>query len=225
MEWLSKRLTQLGHKGKSGAGLARALKIPKQRVYEMKKGDREFQQDEITPAARYLEWSESELLAHIEGRSRNAIQYTQIGEKVPEGETDNGHPFVVLYRTVRGDQCGWGGFMLYAEETGAVYRPYFLRFSKKAFAIQILDSSYTRMYRKRDTLLIDPDDDLTEGEDCLFTDDFLEKSGVKAVIACLIRSTGTSWIVTQTDPTVELELPKSEFKHAWPIVGVHRRRR
>lgn len=219
MDWLEKRLK---HLGKSGAALARAIGTSKQRIYEMYDGKRRFQQDEIARAARFLEWTEAELLARIEGR--RVISVSKIGEKVPPPASDKTLTPLVLYRAVPSHTDRRAGYMLQAEQIGEIARPSELEFSPKAFAVKLLDASCEPAYRFLDTLLVDPEDPLIEEEDCIFTADEEEPTGGHCVIARLIRSTDDMWITCGFQSKDETELPKSEFPYAWPIIGKYRRR-
>jgi SOS-response transcriptional repressor LexA len=219
MDWLKKRLKEIG---KTGAGLARALGTSKQRIYEMYRGDRRFQQDEIARAARFLEWTEAELLARIEGR--RAYSVSKVSEKVPPPASDKTLTPLVLYRAVPSHTARQAGYMLQAEQIGEIARPGDLEFSPKAFAVKLLDASCEPAYRFLDTLLVDPEDPLVEGEDCIFTADKEEPSGGHCVIARLKRSTDTAWITRGFTSEEELPLPRSEFPYCWPIIGKFRRR-
>lgn len=219
MDWLKKRLRELG---KSGAALGRAIGASKQRIYEMYDGDRRFQQDEIARAARFLEWTESELLARIEGR--RIFPTSKVGEKVPPPASDKTLDPLVLYRAVPTHTVRRAGYMLQAEQIGEITRPATLEFSPKAFAVKLLDDSCEPAYRLLDVLLVDPDDPLIEGEDCIFTTDEDEPSGGHVVIARLIRSTELVWVTRGFSSKDETELPIKEFPFAWPIIGKYRRR-
>jgi len=65
MDWLKEHLERVG---KTPADLARWLDIPPPRVYEMLKGKRRLQQDEIGRTAQLLGIAESRVLAMIEGK-------------------------------------------------------------------------------------------------------------------------------------------------------------
>lgn len=230
MDWLKGRLRELG---KTGADFGRALGVPKSRVYEMQRGERRLQPDEIGNAARFLQLSEAELIARLEGRtdhrtktagngaSRNEIDISSIR---PIRQGDISLPPLLIYRTAMGELGRQGGFMLRAERVGEVARPEFLRFSEKAFAARVLDDRNAPAYRRRDAVLVDPDTPPIEGEDCLFTADPYGPGGAFSIIGCLVSSTTTCWRIRQYAVKGTKELPRSEFPNAWPIVGRYNRR-
>lgn len=226
MDWLKARLSAVGL---TGADFAKALGLPKSRVYEMQSGKRRLQPKEIAPAAHALKMTEAELLAAIEGRSRPAgtngrDHEIDIGSIRPLRQGDTPPPPLVIYRTAQGERSRQGDFMLYAERAGETDRPEFLRFSGKAFAARILGGENNPAYRPRDLVLVDPDTPLIEGEDCLFTGNVNDPNGALSVIACLISSTGKAWITRQYGVKGERELQRAEFPNAWPIVGRYNRR-
>lgn len=226
MDWLKARLSEVGL---TGVDFARALGLPKSRVYEMQSGKRRLQPSEITPAARALQWTEAELLARLEGRIQSAARSRNdhdidIKSIRPLRQGDIPPPPLVIYRTAQASRGSHGDFMLYAERAGDTDRPEFLRFSGKAFAARILDDRNTPAYRRRDLVLVDPETPPIESEDCLFTADPASKDGAESVVACLISSTGKSWITRQYGVKGDRELSKADFPNAWPIVGRYNRR-
>ncbi len=231
MNFLKERLVEIG---KTPAAFARALGLPKARAYEMQKGDRRLQPGEIGPAARFLEWSEAELVARLEGRSpaasgshssiRSADHNTVSEVRVPLRQADAAIPPLILWKSLPGGRAEIGGWMLIAEKTGEVPRPDFLFFSTRAFAVTILDDKMAPAYRTRDRALVDPDSPVTAGDDCLFTDTPDPPNGSEMIIGCLISSTAGLWKIRQHASKRERELQKSEFPNAWLIVGRYNRR-
>ncbi len=226
MDFLKPRLAELG---KTAAAFAKALGLPKARAYEMQKGERKLQTSEIGPAARFLEWTETELNARLEGRMptntarRHSNHEADIKSSRPLRESDKPLQPLTIYRTVSDIRGRGDGFMLSALSAGEVERPEFLRHSEKAFAARVLDDRNAPAYRRRDLILVDPDSPPIEMEDCLFTGD-PEAGGVMAVIGCLIRSTTNLWIIRQYAVKGDRELSRGEYPNAWPIVGRYNRR-
>ena len=225
MRWLRSRLVEIG---KTGADFARALQIPTSRVYEMMAEKRRLQPTEVGRAARFLEMTEAELVARLEGRDLNEIK-KQADESLPQVGGNNRQPYsdiserpLVLYRSVLLDGRR-GSFMLHREPTDEVPRPFFLKFSYQAFAIKVQDDANYPMYRRWDTVIIDPAGSTVINEDHLFTQD-LDPEGVLSVIGCLKQSTGTHWIVHLYGTKQDQELTKAEFPRAWPIVAKYHRR-
>lgn len=96
---------------------------------------------------------------------------------------------------------------------------------KKAFAFKVICDSNSPVYKLRDTLLVDPDTAAIPGDDCLFADGIENPKGSLAIVGYLERSTPTTWVITQYKcGDKEIELPKAEYPHAWPIVGRYHRR-
>ncbi len=221
MLWLKKRLKELD---KSGAEFGRTLGIPKERVYEMYRGIRRLQLEEIGKAARFLGWSEAELLAHIEGRPSNAKSAVQIDKIAVSPDGDITLPPLVLYRTAIATNGLQGGVMLYAEKVDEVPRPFFLKFSTKAFAAKILDDTNEPVYRRWDTILIDPRGNLVAEEDGFFTAYPEAPGGAPSMIGRLISSTDTHWSVHLYGPNEDIQLPRTIYPNAWPIVGRYNRR-
>jgi phage repressor protein C with HTH and peptisase S24 domain len=227
MEWMKRRLRELD---KSGAAFARHLGIPKERVYEMWAGKRRLQQEEIGPAARFMELSEAELVARLEGRPLNETK-KQTEQTATQQVAFAQQPFIditlpplVMYRTAHATGAVRGAFMLFSQKIDEVPRPFFLKFSTKAFSFRVLDDRMHPAYRRWDILLIDPDSPGIEGEDCLFTDRPEADSGSHSVIGRFKASTGTQWTVHQYGPKRDLDLSRAEFPNCWPIVGRYNRR-
>ena len=226
MLWLKQRIRQLD---KSGAQLARALGLPKERVYEMYVGKRRLQAEEIGPTARFLEWTEADIIARLEGRILNETnnRVVQSSPQVNENESQplgdiTGTP-LVIYRTVTITDRGRGSFMLFQEPIDEVPRPFFLKFSTKAFGVKILDDSNSPVYKRWDTVLVDPAGSMAEGEDHIFTEN-LGTAGGQSVIGCLKSSTATHWTVHHYNSKRDQDLPRSQYPNAWPIVGRYNRR-
>lgn len=221
MDWIRERLKELG---KSGAEFGRALGVAKQRVYEMQRGDRKLQPDEIGPAARFLDLPEAEVVARLEGRlpRKDHNVATRARELLHAGDTPT-RP-LLIYRTTPVERGRQDGFMLRAERVGECERPDFLRFSEKAFAAKVLDDKNAPAYRRRDLVLVDPDSPPIDGEDCLFTDNPDDPLGAHSVLGCLIRSTVALWIIRQYALKGERELTKTAYPNAWPIAGRYNRR-
>jgi plasmid maintenance system antidote protein VapI len=225
MRWMRDRLEDVG---KSGADLARALGIPNSRVSEMLAGKRRLQPNEIRPAARFLRMTEAQVVANLGGEwNANREQTEEIVPQIGGNERQLvgdvlGNPLVV-YRTVVIDGSKRGGFMLYAEPIDEVPRPFLLKFSKSAFAVKVLTDENFPVYKRWDTVLIDPGGSHALGEDHMFTPN-LAPSGGHSVIGCLKQSTPSHWIVHLYGTKQDHELPRSEYPHAWPLVGRYNRR-
>lgn len=222
MDWIRERLRELG---KSGAEFGRALGVPKARVYEMQKGARKLQPDEIGPAARFLDMTEADVVARLEGRRAPRRDHNvATGGKEPLRRNGNPIAPLVIFKTVPVHKGRQDGFMIFAQQVGECERPEFLRFSERAFAARVLDDANDPVYRRRDLVLVDPDTPPIDGEDCLFTDDPTAITGAFGLLGRLIRSTGTCWYVRQYGAKTDRELTKSAYPNAWPISGRYHRR-
>jgi plasmid maintenance system antidote protein VapI len=224
MRWMRERLGELD---KSGADLARALGIPKSRVSEMLAGKRRLQPNEIRPVARFLEIPEAQVVANLSvtlnaNKEQNEEIVSQIVGNNRQPIRDLSIPLVV-YRTVLIEGGRRGGFMLFQEPVDEVPRPFFLKFSTKAFATKVLNDDNHPVYKRWDTVMVDPAGSMALGEDHMFSPD-VSPGGVLAVIGNLKQSTPSHWIVHQYGTKQDQELPRSEFPNCWPIVGRYNRR-
>ncbi len=147
----------------------------------------------------------------------------EIGENRRQPIGDINERPLLVYRVVNYDHHRGGAFMLYKEPVDEVPRPFFLKFSPNAFAIKVLTDDNAPVYKRWDTILIDPLGSQAVGEDHIFTSELSEAGGI-SVIGCLKQSTGTHWIVHEYGTKKDREVLKSEFPEAWPIVGRYNRR-
>jgi transcriptional regulator with XRE-family HTH domain len=226
MRWLRERLGELG---RSSADLARALGIPKSRVSEMLAGRRRLQPHEIQPIARFLQLTEAQIIENLglplnASKEQNGGTVSQVfgNNRQPVANLDSSLRPLVVYRTLLSESAGRGGVMLYAEPVDEVPRPFFLKFSHKAFAIKVLNDDNHPVYKRWDTILVDPGGSMALGEDHMFSPD-VTPEGVIAVIGCLKQITPSHWIVHNYGTKQDQELPRSGL-NAWPIVGRYNRR-
>lgn len=133
-------------------------------------------------------------------------------------------PPLVVWRALPSAKSRPGGFVILHEKEGEVARPIHLIHQTKAFAFKVIDEANAPVYRARDHLIADPDTAAIPGDDCLFADGIEKAEGSLAFVGNYARATPTLWIITQYGREGEIELPKVEFPHAWPIVGRYHRR-
>lgn len=140
--------------------------------------------------------------------------------------TSIGHalPALIVWRALPSPGSRYGGFVILHEKEGEVARPEHLLHQKKAFAFKVIDDANVSVYKPRDQLVVDPDTAAIPGDDCLFADGIEKAEGSIAMVGLYVRSTPTLWIITQYNREGEIELPKAEFPHAWPIVARYHRR-
>jgi transcriptional regulator with XRE-family HTH domain len=210
LKWLKQMLERPGY---SQAGLARALKRDPAAVSRMLKDEREIKSRDLAVIESYLGVSVP----------RNGEFRSKIGGKAPPIDVDYDLPKLVLYRTIPMRRGERDGFMLYAQKAGETIRPSSLAFSQNAFSIKVLDEKLEPVYRRRDTLLIDPDYHIIIGEDCLFAAEGWESGGF-SVIARLLERTEDLWKCRSLSTGELFELQRAEFKHAWPIMDRYRPR-
>lgn len=222
MDWLKKRISDLG---KTGVGFARALNIPKPRVYEMFKGKRALQIEEVPAAAKFLEMSEAELIALVRGNGMPAE-----GQKSDTSALMNVHsngrrlPPLIVWKTTAAGSGRGGAFVLSNEKAGEVGRPDVLEFAEKAFAAKVVTAENDPAYRLRDVVWVNPEEPPVDGDDCLFTADPTTRPGAQTVIGKLVRRTSSQWIIVQYAIKGEQELNRREYPNAWLIVGRYNRR-
>jgi hypothetical protein len=136
---------------------------------------------------------------------------------------DTERPRVVLYLSsvIPGDS--FGAHVLINERIGDVPRPDNIsQYIEKAFSYRLLDGRNAPRFKNREIIVIDPTFEGVEGDDCVFMAEFDGAPRTVVVVGNLVRSTPNLWIITQySAPTVEVEIPKSQYPKAWPIRGHH----
>lgn len=152
----------------------------------------------------------------VTGKSRSGTVASTVVSLTP--------PALLVWRAVPYPAGRLGGFVILREKEGEVPRPLHLIHQTKAFAFKVLGDENSPVYKPRDTLLVDPDTAAIAGDDCLFADGIENPQGSVAMVGYFARSTPTLWIITQYGVEGEIELPKVEYPHAWPIVGRYHRR-
>jgi transcriptional regulator with XRE-family HTH domain len=133
-------------------------------------------------------------------------------------------PALIVWRAVPYPAGRIGGFVILHEKEGEVPRPNHLLNQPKAFAFKVIDDANVPVYKPRDVLLVDPDTAAIAGDDCLFADGIESHQGSVAIVGYFLSSTVTTWTITQYGREGEIELPKAEFPHAWPLAGRYHRR-
>jgi hypothetical protein len=215
--WLLQRLEQIG---KTPTELARHMAVglkrnfAKQRVYEIytpnKHGKlRRIQQDEWAPLAAFLGWTVEELEAQARGFVI-AARGTNVSMGGVATVTDRPTADGLKFRSVRGKRGDREGFMLYADEAAGD--------QPKAFYINVLDDKNEPVYRVRDTLVVDPNYEITIGEDCVFTTGAWPPNGGFCIIARLLRETPKTWLCKAIGDGETFELDRAEFPTVWAII-------
>lgn len=211
MHWLLQRLEEIG---KTPTELARHLDVKKQRVYEIytpnkkTKKTRRIQEPEWEPMASFLGWDVKELHARARGQLI-AAHGTSVSFGGPATLPDRPPADGLKFRSVRGKYDRLEGFMLYAEGTS--------NSQPHPFQINVLDDRNEPVYRLRDRLTVDPNYQITTGEDCVFSTDTWPPAGGFCIIARLVRETLTAWVCKSLSSNESFELDRAIFPQAWAI--------
>lgn len=219
MPWLRQRLRAVNA---SATDLARHLEIPPARVYEMIKGQRQFQPHEIAKAAAFLKIGNAQLLELIEGRveaedvainNPNTMPWANVNEIA-----------VPLLRTTLAPHGRW--LLHVTNEEGGIIRPHFTRFAATAFAIVVQDERNSPVYRARDQILINPESPVSSGDDVVLSTvaDLGTRRHAHLIPGQLTQSTETTWSMKQYANAEERLFSKRQFPRAWKIVSRFRPR-
>jgi hypothetical protein len=207
MDWLKTRLLEAGRRP---IELARHLGIPPARVYEMLKGERKIQPQEIPKVASFLAVSPAQIIALMtEGNGIQTMSTIQ-----SDGGLEG--PITVL-RAIRNQISG--EWTVYNDKAGEVTRPDFMTYASRAFAITVLDDVNSPVYRVRDKVLIDPDTPIGIGDDCLLMADFVEGGGAPALLGRLLKEDDKHWTVQQYNLERPIKAPKTRYSSAYPVTG------
>lgn len=231
MNWLRERLRELR---KSGADMGRALNVPKARIYEMQIGKRKLQPKEIGPAARFLEWSEAEVVARLEGRAppanstqsngnnsvTRAKQHTSdvipVDRDIPPPLRSQMEKTVPVYGTVSG---GSGGFHMNGDPIDWVRRPPRLADRKDIFALYVEDVSMVPAHRPGSLIFVERARPPQAGDDVVIELRPLTPSDEpKAILKCLVAVTPTLIKVVQHNPAKPLEFPRKQVVHMYRVM-------
>jgi hypothetical protein len=213
MPWLRQRLRAVNA---TATDLARHLEIAPARVYEMIKGQRQFQPREIEKVASFLKIDEAQLVKLIKGRvdvedvsinTVNAVPWVNVSEKS-----------VRLLRTTIAPHGRW---RLHGAKAERTRRPDFTRFSVFAFAIVVQDERNNPVFRVRDRILIDPESPVSPGDDVVLSSvgeiDIYEDMYV--IPGLLTKISESTWSLKQYAGIVERTFSKRQFPNAWKIVS------
>lgn len=214
MPWLRQRLRAVNA---NATDLARHLELPPARVYEMIKGQRQFQPREIEKAAVFLKIGEEQLLDLIAGRA-DASDITIDDVRTLPWANASGMSVPLLRATL----APHGRWLLHIKkEEGKVSQPEFVRFSEKSFAIVVQDECNSPVYRVRDRILIDPESPLCLGDDVVLVSDtdFHDVDEVHVIPGRLTKVNEAAWTLTQYAHADERSLSRRQFPGAWKIVS------
>jgi len=213
MPWLRQRLRAVNA---NATDLARRLELPPARVYEMIKGQRQFQPHETAKAAFFLKLGETQLLELIDGRvdakdvaidDVSALPWATMNETA-----------VPLLRTTLAPHDRW---LLHVAREGEALRPELIHFSVTSFAIVIQDERNSPVYHARDCILIDPESPVFPGDDVILssTAELETREEVYVIPGQLTKMSETTWSLKQYANAGERSFSKKLFPSAWKIVS------
>jgi hypothetical protein len=214
MPWLRQRLRAVNA---TATDLARHLEIAPARVYEMIKGQRQFQPREIAKVASFLKIGETQLVRLIESRldakdvsinSVNALPWVNVSETS-----------VRLLRTTLAPHGRW---LLHVTKAHRIARrPDLIRFSVTAFAIVVQDERNSPVYRARDRILIDPESPVHPGDDVVLTSltSLDMREDMYAIPGLLTKISEAAWSLKQYASGGERSFSRRHFPSAWKIVS------
>src|SRR5216683_783551 len=219
MKWIKERLDEIGRRP---IELARALGLPPARAYEMIKGIRRIQPDEIGRLSAFLDWPESHVVALIDGRATS-----KGGKRTPSTARPPIPPprWLLLFRAAAGwagAQAGEdGALILVPDPVDYIFRSERMRGVRNPFAFQIVGGSMSPALEHGDQVVINPALLLRPGVDCVFVQQQRDGSFL-ALVKRLLRQTADSWHVRQYDPKKDFDLPKKKWPRAHVVAEIRR---
>jgi phage repressor protein C with HTH and peptisase S24 domain len=230
MKWIKERLDEIGRRP---IELSRALGLPPARAYEMIKGVRRIQPDEIGRLAAFLDWPESHVVALIDGRATSKSGKRSPSAARPPIPTPAGRARVPLaseaFREGRPDIPVWaaaqagedGALILVPDPVDYIFRSERMRGVRNPFAFQIVGSSMSPALEHGDQVVINPALLVRPGVDCVFIQQ--QRDGTfLALVKRLLRQTADSWQVRQYDPKKDFDLPKKKWPRAHVVAEIRR---
>ncbi len=154
MKWIKERLDEIGRRP---IELSRALDLPPARVYEMIKGVRRIQPNEIGRVAAFLDWPESHVVAMIDGRATSKAgnrspksgKSSAIPPRVPLASEAArlGQPDIPVWAAAQAGEDG--ALILVPDPVDYIFRSERMRGVRNPFAFQIVGSSMSPRPRTR----------------------------------------------------------------------------
>ncbi len=219
MVGIGKRIEEAMHRADlSPVDIARALGISDSAVHQWFAKDSGPRSVRFTTLSSLLNVSVAWLMTGED----SSDPATEVAGKVSLQPNGGPLPPLILWRAAELLGGEAGAWMLKREKTGEVERPDRLKFSARAFAVEVQDSRNAEVYRARDTLLINPDRIVLPDDDGLFTGNPEAPSGASAIVGRLIRSTASDWFIRQYAMKGERRLARLTYPNAWFVAGVYR---
>ena len=230
MKWIKERLDEIGRRP---IELARALGLPPARAYEMIKGIRRIQPDEIGRLSAFLDWPESHVVALIDGRATSkGGKRSPVTARPPipppggrarvalTGEASReGRPDIPVWAAAQAGEDG--ALILVPDPVDYIFRSERMRGVRNPFAFQIVGSSMSPALEHGDQAVINPALLLRPGVDCVFIQQQRDGSFL-ALVKRLLRQTADSWHVRQYDPKKDFDLPKKKWPRAHVVAEIRR---
>jgi hypothetical protein len=229
MKWIKDRLDEIGRRP---IELARALGLPPARAYEMIKGIRRVQPDEIGRLSAFLDWPEAHVVALIDGRAtpksgkrsastaRPPIAPPGRARVLMTGEAGrDGRPDIPVWAAAQaGDD---GALILVPDPVDYIFRSERMRGVRNPFAFQIVGGSMSPALEHGDQVVINPALLLRPGVDCVFIQQ--QRDGTfLALVKRLLRQSADTWHVRQFDPKKDFELSKKKWPRAHVVAEIRR---
>jgi phage repressor protein C with HTH and peptisase S24 domain len=229
MKWIKERLDEIGRRP---IELSRALGLPPARAYEMIKGIRRVQPDEIGRLAAFLDWPESHVVALLDGRATS-----KSGKRSPSTArapipppararvalaseaAREGRPDIPVWAAAQaGDD---GALILVPDPVDYIFRSERMRGVRNPFAFQIVGSSMSPALEHGDQVVINPALLVRPGVDCVFIQQ--QRDGTfLALVKRLLRQTADNWHVRQYDPKKDFDLAKKKWSRAHVVAEIRR---
>lgn len=210
--WIKTRIKQVGL---TPSDLAGALELPLPRVYDFWKRSRQIRPKDRPPICRLLRLTNEQLTALENGAPLQSIDNLGAPPLTPWARELSGTAVPVWRATIMAD----GRWKIVAERSDALVRPDFLRFSKNAFGLTVLDANNVPVFEVRDSILIDPDRPPMLGEMvCLGTDAVTAKAQY-VMVGRLEGLTEKHITLRQERMQAGKRLARSAYPGIWPVTG------
>lgn len=210
--WVRIRIKQVGL---TPSDLSGALELPLPRVYDFWKRNRQIRPKDRPAICRLLRLTNEQLTALENGAPLQSIDNLGAPPLTPWARELTGNAVPVWRATIMAD----GRWKIVAERSDALVRPDFLRFSKYAFALTVLDANNVPVFEVRDSILIDPDRPPMLGEMvCLGTDTVTSKAQY-VMVGRLEGLTERHVTLRQEKMPEGKRLQRSKYPGIWPVTG------
>jgi Peptidase S24-like len=228
MKWIKERLDEIGRRP---IELARALGLPPARAYEMIKGIRRVQPDEIGRLSAFLDWPEAHVVALIDGRAtskagkrapstaRPPIPGPRVRVALASEAAREGRPDIPVWAAAQAGEDG--ALILVPDPVDYIFRSERMRGVRNPFAFQIVGGSMSPALEHGDQVVINPALLVRPGVDCVFIHQQRDGSFL-ALIKRLLSQNADNWRVRQYDPKKDFDLSKKKWPRAHVVAEIRR---